>query len=650
MSIGAESMMYPFKLASKQVWAKGAKIINCSLPGFTSTDACRFFFEQKNTFGTIGAVVIYLGNCDTMASELPKLKHSLFRSLVLRIKKCMGSGIKKIKLKNRFLYFEWNSDFDQDIESPVSLDIFEENIARILNYCHKKRIRTVLVRPEAHIMFPSGSGKGNYVFYNYLGLNPVLSKLMVADDPRLIDAARMYEDCDFNKAAEIYENMLLKPHPEKKSLEYQSLLVNNYATCQANLGNLGEADFLLSLLLKERDVRQEIIRFNLSMVYKMQGDESEFSLLLNKAYESDSSMYRVREPYKIVIDRLAERYKDTKIFDLRNVVNDDDFIDHCHPLPDAQIKISDGIYKLLDIPELRGKESMEIDNRLYNPEYSLGNDSEFYQYFKTYSKMTKRDIQSELSELRNKLSTSSEKEAWPAELIDELSSDLSKALTYYQRHPMYPYLIDAIEAEPHQSIDIGRFPEFFLCRKMVPFLKYMEAQPEICNLFSEKLNILRRSNQLLSILPPGIEKTNGTDLSELSVTKIVAWRERILIAVREGLFVHLSKGNQIEFRLKTTIFWYFRESLRFGSHSRISMRYDRVTLEFIAEALAVVLVLGHLAAVTKGEVEEVKELIKLLENTVITHEKFCDEYKPEDCSKDLFVRYDTALSELTNKF
>ena len=59
------------------------------------------------------------------------------------------------------------------------------------------------------------------------------------------------------------------------------------------------------------------------------------------------------------------------------------------------------------------------------------------------------------------------------------------------------------------------------------------------------------------------------------------------------LIQHLINGNQIYNRTKATIFWYVRETLRFGSHSRYSMRYDRLTLEYIAEGLALAKILNH---------------------------------------------------------
>ena len=521
MTIGADHAMYPFKLAEKSIWADGATIINCSLPGFTSADACRFFFEQKHAFGEIKAVIIYLGNCDTMATELPKHKFTPYRSILYRVKKRFGQKIKKInktKRNNKFLYFEWNDNFDQSIETEVPVSMFEYNISRVLDYCERKTICTVLVRPEAHVSFPAGSGKGNFVFYNYLGMNPRLSHRMTSDDSRLIAAAKAYEEGDFSKSADVLKDMLLFPFSSKSSLEYQTLLVNNYATCQASLGAFEEAEYLLQALLNERDVRREIVLYNLSMVSRMRGDEDEFSQRFEDAYEADGSMYRIRESYKNAVDRLASRFKGVKLVDMREIVHDEDFVDHCHPLPYAQDKIADEILKYLDVPNLRGDSPMDIQNILFNPEYSLGNDTEFYRYFNAYSPISDADVRKEMHGLSARLKTQEDEDEWPLDLIADLPRDMASAFMYYQRHPVFPSLKDAVNAMPGQATDFGRFPELFVCRFMVPFLRHLERSPKLNGLFSQECGVLRRADQLLSILPADVAMNVQTAIGQFDAS------------------------------------------------------------------------------------------------------------------------------------
>lgn len=70
MTIGMERKTYPFILADQRIWPEKTEMVNCSQPGFTSGDACAFFFRHIKGFARTKAVIIYLGNCDANASEL----------------------------------------------------------------------------------------------------------------------------------------------------------------------------------------------------------------------------------------------------------------------------------------------------------------------------------------------------------------------------------------------------------------------------------------------------------------------------------------------------------------------------------------------------------------------------------------------------
>ena len=107
---------------------------------------------------------------------------------------------------------------------------------------------------------------------------------------------------------------------------------------------------------------------------------------------------------------------------------------------------------------------------------------------------------------------------------------------------------------------------------------------------------------------------------------------------------HLKGGNQIYNRTKTAIFWYVRETLRFGAHSRYSMRYDRLLLEFLAEGIAVTEVLNKFLEMNKST--EIDELKQLLCQTVSVHENFCQKFSLYEDSSQLLVEYDQRLNSI----
>ena len=86
MTIGLENESYPYKLAQKSTWKPFTRFINCSQPGFTSADACAFFFNHYNKYSNIVAVIINLGTCDSFSSEIKKGKYTLRKHLYFKIK------------------------------------------------------------------------------------------------------------------------------------------------------------------------------------------------------------------------------------------------------------------------------------------------------------------------------------------------------------------------------------------------------------------------------------------------------------------------------------------------------------------------------------------------------------------------------------
>lgn len=643
MTIGVEREMYPFCLADMRSWAPGTRLVNCSLPGFASADACAFFFRNKQRLEPLAAVIIYLGNCDSMSSELHKGKYSPFSQAADYIRSISGKKRGKTRLKNRLLHFEWNDSFDGAIEAPESPEDFEYNISRVVRACEGKDVPVVLVRPQAHVLFPAGIGKGNFVFYKYLGIQDrIADRVFIADD-RFKEALRLHENGEFKNAATAYQDILLTSGPLSANQEYQSLVVNNYAVCAAQMNSLDEAEYLLNLLLKERATRKEIILYNLAQVSRLKTNTTgEYRRGLMEACEADRSMYRVRQPYKDVIDKILARFRNVSAIDLKDLAPDECYVDHCHPLPKIQKLIAGHIAEKLRTPELKGDQPMVIENQLYNPEYSLGNMSEFHAYFKTFAPFSSEEIRNFMFILAQRGRLVSDSDS----LLEDIPREINTAVEYHLKHPCFPEIKDLIIASPVFPSDVGRFPEYFLFRYLVPYLRIIEKNEGLSRLFAPQTGLLRSSEQFVSILPDSavtnIQNGLAFDL-EYERARLPA----ILQKVTTTLLKHLKQGNQVYERLKTTIFWYFRETLRFGSHSRISMRYERISLEFMAEALAVAAVLDLKMG---GKMRfEIRRLIGWLEEVVQTHESFCREFSLERDCKDLLEQYDAKLMDIAKR-
>ena len=647
MSIGLERVMYSFRLADNKFWPEGSKVFNCSLPGFTSADAAAFFYRHNELWSNrLGAVIIYLGNCDTASSEITKGRYGPFSQLLNRISELFRKKPKKTKLKNKLLHFEWSNSWNGFIEKPELSSDFKFNIKRIIKTCASKNIPVILIRPKANRYFPPGLGKGNFLFYRFLNINEKISDAIRILDPKFKNAATQYESGNIKLASEMYQEILLSDPLVNMSREYALMVVNNYATAQAELGNLNEAKFLLNLLLKEKGVRKEIILYNLAQIYKNSGDIEEYSKFMALSYEADDSMYRVRSPYIKALDELAKEQPEVVVIDMDNIIPDSDYLDHCHPLPSGQKKLSDRIVRQLKVLGFKGNSSASIENILYNPELAKGNNQEFHDYFKTASALSETEIAKAIEVIREQLKNTQKIDGSSLSFTGVPQSILD-SIDYYLRHPCFSTISDVLQSPPKYPCDVGRFPEYFLIRHLIPYLRKHEDNQELTKRFSNDTKLLRLSNDFLSILPEKILKSVDLKLPLMEEVYATNQLDKILLKTRTLLLKHLQKKNQAFERLKTLIFWYFRETLRFGAHSRFSMLYDRVLLESLAEGLAVAGVIE--AEFNLKKENEIKQLIKFIEIVTQVHEKYCSQFSLEYDSKNLLDSYDQDLIILTEK-
>ena len=636
MSVGIDGVSYPYLLSKTPIWDDNTSIVNCSIPGFTSADLCSFFFDNLHTFGEIIAVIIYTGNCDTMSSELPRPRYSFWYQLKRRVAQRFSIS-KPLRLRNKLLHFKWHNSFNLDIERATRVEDFSFNLERVIKYCNKRVINTIIINPIAHKHFPAGIGNGNFMFYHYYDINDKSSEIMDIDDKRFIEAYQYFENKEFLKAADLYREILLNPECLSSNLEYQALVVNNYAICQAKLSNFEEAEYLLDTIKGGVNVRMEIILYNSALIAKAKGQYQQYDVQLERAYENDKFMYRIRNPYRDVLNNLAVRYK-LPLLDIDDITDDESFVDHCHLLPEFHQKISNFIVK-----ELRnsGGHLATIDNQLYNPEYALGNNQKFKDYFKIFSDLSHQDISHQISLISNCTLKEIQEHS-------QLSQDIKNTIQYTQKHPVFNKVENILLANPYCPSDVGRFSEFFTIRFLVPYVRYIENNEGLSKVFHTKEGLLKTSEQLCRILPQESHQYIEGNVLSLSSEQGHGWIKSILSTCCEQLNNHLSKGSQIDNRLKTTIFWYFREVLRFGSHSRISMRYERVVLERIVEALAVASVINEGLA-DKEYSDEIKTLLDFTKEATNIHERYAEQYQATRNNASLTSEYNSALNTFNNK-
>ena len=647
MSIGIEKKTYPFLLANETIWPEGTRIINCSLPGITSADAASFFFSCRGPwFKSLAAVVIFLGNCDSASSEIRKGKYNYLQQASLLMRRFARKRPTKTRLKNRLLHYEWSNNYNPSIEKPENPNHFEYNINRIIQVCKRKSVPVILVRPKPNHYFPPGVGKGNFVFYRHLSIKEKLSGLISIPDHRFKEALRMHELGQFEKAAGVYKEIMLQAPETPMSQEYPLLVLNNYAVAMAESGQKKEALYLFQLLLMERGARKEITLFNLAQIHKMCGAKEDYARILEESFDSDESMYRVRSPYTEAIDRLTASHPSVRSVNMESLIPDELYLDHCHPLPEGQIRLAKEIGQHLKEIGVTGKEKASVENMLYNPELALGNFMKFHEYFKTFAPLQKRQIANAIKVLETGLKGKNESDSsLPSRL--SLPKEIRKAIDYYLRHPYFTSIHDVVRYPPCYPSDVGRFPEYFIVRHLIPYLRAHESDPVLSGRFDPSLALLRASEQMRSILPAESAGLVDSELPAFDPAYEEIRLPLLLGKVRRLLLRHLQCGSQIFERIKTTIFWYVREALRFGAHSRVSMLYDRLLIEFLAEGLAVAGYLDSKLGLEKAS--EIQDLIRLLESVVRVHEQHCSRFSLSSDNGQLLLSYDRQLAEIASQ-
>ena len=647
MSIGIERETYPFLLADAAIWPEATALVNCSLPGFTSADAAAFFFRHRGALSnTLKAVIVYLGNCDAASSEVCKGKYGLTRQLAQKAREILGARAAKTRIKNRLLHYEWNNSLDPRLESPESPKDFEYNINRIVSACNRMSVPLILVRPRANVYFPPGTGKGNFLFYRYVGMRERSAGKIVIPDARFKSALMYQESGDNESAVRIYNDILQRPCDIAMSQEYSLLVVNNYAVAKLDAGAADEARLLFQLLLKERGVRREIVLYNLAQTEKRCGNIAAYEQLLEESYQSDDSLYRIRAPYLAALDRLARRHSSIRFLDMQSVVPDHLFVDHCHPLPLGQRKLADAVRSYVAEMRIQGDSVATIQNVLYNPEFARGNAEEFHEYYRTYAPLSEMQITKAVEAVRASKSENG-KDGLTSLAGESIPKEVRGALEYYMRHPCFPGIGDILRFPPRFHSDVGRFPEYFIVRHLIPYLRLHEANSQLAQRFSSQTGVLRTSAQLTSMLPANTVPLVDTSDPEIDQAYEDTRLPQILAKVRNLLLIHLKTGNQLFERTKTTIYWYVRESLRFGAHSRVSMRYDRVLMEFLAEGLAVAGVLD--AAIGMKRTAQIEQLIGLLQRVVQIHDEYCGKFSMMDDQTQLLESYNAKLSEVASE-
>jgi hypothetical protein len=623
--IGDGKDIYPFQLfESLQRWG-GVRVDNWASPGLSSADACKFYIHQIAE-RSVDFLVIYLGNNEGSRSRYK----GTYRPVRERIGELLGRSAhtrKPFVLGKRRPYV-----FDP---APVSSEIattptdFYRNLRTIISRAQRAGTQVVLVNPVANSYFPAGLGSRNSPFYRYVGFHDTIGPELVADadTEALVQGIRWHARNKLSEASDCY--LLVKPDPPYC---YQ-VARNNLAVAQYESGERSAAVRTLSEALDGEYYDRAIPLYNLGRIKNS-------TRILKEAYEVDSTLYRVKGAYREAVTRLAT-VLGVHVLDMAGIVTDDHFVDYCHLTREGHGILAEAIHAVVTrrFENLRGSGSSVYRCEFPSPDYFFRSGEDLDDYYAITAGWSEEEISHAFEGACAAMSGE------VGEIVEPNTTSLQNAIQRTVRraldHPVVTGIDDAVSFPVRYSHEIGSFPEFYLYRLLRAYGLVLDKSghraewQEWCGSFPvrgpddyDRLILARRSDGF------------GKDEPDLSPGR----RDRVLDRVEEVLCRPELYASHSSERRKTIMYWYTRESFRFGTQSRPSMLYDRVGLEELAESVAVAWTIERLQG-RSGTRERVDRCRRRIEALIGVHEHFASRLASDD-SELTQEAYNAALRQL----
>ena len=116
---------------------------------------------------------------------------------------------------------------------------------------------------------------------------------------------------------------------------------------------------------------------------------------------------------------------------------------------------------------------IKIKNELYNPELAMGNSTEFYSYYKAFCTLSETQIKETITSLNNHYLKQDKKyNQFCDEEIKRMKfqKGILLAIKYHLSHPCFSSIESLLINGIKYPSDVGRFPELFIIRFIIPYL------------------------------------------------------------------------------------------------------------------------------------------------------------------------------------
>ncbi|MEW5775087.1 MAG: hypothetical protein AB1916_16340 [Thermodesulfobacteriota bacterium] len=557
----------------------------------------------------VDAAVVYVGNCD--ASAYGPAKASRFASGLAR---AMGKSVAAprpdwVPRRNRFCHYDpapWLPS-----GRSVTPQDYGKFLAELGRECAKRSIPLFAFNPAANSRFPPGNNCGNFLCYSLLDARCGFTFHGPAESP-LLEALGLDAAGRSGPAGDAYARIAAAPGDPEAGL----IASNNLAVLRWAGGRQEEAVRLFEDAAAAGSPMSSIPAYNRALAALVRGEADMAERWFSRAMEDDLGSYRATEAYRESLVRaLGGAHRGAAaVLDLKECLAPGAFIDYCHPDQDGHA----AIFGWLE-PRLRtllglgpGPHRPEIRQLPANPDRSLGHSGDFFTHYGLAVRPDPTWYRALLTEAGS---------APYAEILRQADgvvpdAELRKRLALLS-HPVFGLPAFLESSQPTAWTDQGRVPELYFLRHMLSLYRLLAEQPERLDGFPRCRGIVLRPELLDRWLP---ERLTGAapDLNRLA--QAGAGLDPNLVADRIlTLLAHmLSHEPSLHVRVRTITWWFFKESIIFGTPSHPSLLHRRLD---VLKALDSCLVMRHALSSTPERAGAFGDLLGLLERVLEMHER-----------------------------
>ena len=615
--IGLGRDCYPARLARILSRDLDVAVFNSAVPGFTSGDASRYFHAIATH--PHDYVIIYLGNNEGAVGA----RKGYYGSVRARVTEALSGAqpreFRPVLSPTRFR-FSYDVPAARVVTTPTE---FRDNLRSIVRRATRAGAEVIILNPIANRRFPCGVGATNSSYFCYLDRldqfgDPVVNQPRDEASAALAAGLGRFTVGEFQAAVAAWQPLVAINNVAGYIARH------NVACAAARLGD-GGSEAKLTAMLGEYAYYDSTILYNLAGLKGGQGDRESAEHLLDRAFEADASLYRIRQEYRQVIEAFAQA-AGVRVLDLAPILTPHRFVDYCHPTGEGHEEIARALADLIraDGHPPPGAEASRYEVVLPTPDYLHQPGQTLVDYYCVDWPIPPARIAAAWADLRDGVSGSA---------ADGRDDDIHACVANFVRsnsdHPAFSEPLTFRDAWTPRSYEVLSCPEQFMYRVLYNYSLAFEKSAIGAHLSAgSDLDQVRLAAEDYRRI---ILRSTEDDLeAELDTTReyLDAIMGKIAQRLRSaGPMYRVTLGQ----RIRTIMTWFTREALRYGTQSRLSMLYARWDIEKIVEGLIVAVVIAD----TRGDERELRWLDAVLSHVlslIQVHERHAGLYHRDDPS------------------